>query len=247
MKKFAGFLFTCFILHSSSLKSQETGSDPIDFKIQKIEAPLSVSAESLFESKTVFDLNRFFKAEWIKEFKSVVITTKLNGQSLQEKSYDEHLTEKQLSNLLAHDEGAEIEIVAHYLPNNNLISNDIKKFDFKFLVNPENDARYATGESQLRSYLKDKIIDQINLENLNPKDLIAVKFAIDKNGCPINIKVLHSSKSESTDGCIVDALSKMTCWKAAHYNTGVTVNQEHVFLLGNLESCLINLFQSPPL
>jgi TonB family protein len=139
------------------------------------------------------------------------------------------------------DVGTDISVKVQYIPDNTLKHNDVKEMTFSFVVDPESEATFYGGEQQLKKYLKEHGLEKISPANIKRYHLAAVKFTINEEGQVINAHVFESSKDEKVDKLLLDTISKMPRWKPAEYANGTKVKQEFVLLVGDMESCVINL------
>ena len=77
-------------------------------------------------------------------------------------------------------------------------------------------------------------------------DLAAVKFTINEEGKITDAHIFGSeyqtSKNEKIDELLLETICNMSTWKPAEYANGTKVKQEFVLTVGNLENCMINLF-----
>ena len=97
----------------------------------------------------------------------------------------------------------------------------------------------------MKQYLLENAIRKIPAGSYTNYDLTAVKFSVSEEGEIIDAHVFgpeyQTSKMEKVDEVILEAIRKMPCWQPAEYANGTKVKQEFVFLVGNMENCMINL------
>ena len=232
---FLSISFTC------SLLSQEQASFDLSYDIHKVYPSLSISKGALTQAKTISDLNVYYKPEWVKEYVSVEITASHRGQIQSILSNNDVISKAQKALMTSNDEGTEITVDVKYIPENDLVNNEIKSTDFSFYVEPENDAIYREGQAQLKQYLKENTIDKLSKSFFKKHHLTAVKFTIDKEGRVVNPYVFESSKNDEVDAILLETVCNMPTWKPANYNTGLQVPQEFVFTVGDMHSCVTNL------
>jgi len=139
------------------------------------------------------------------------------------------------------DAGTDISVKVLYLPENTLTHNDVKEISFTFEVNPEKEASYSGGEQQLQEYLKKNAMDKISDSVFKRYQLTAVKFTVTENGQIIDAHVAHTSNDEATDKVLLETICNMPNWQPAEYTDGTKVKQDFVLMVGDKESCVINL------
>lgn len=203
--------------------------------------PLSITKEQLKEARTLMDLNKKYRSEWIKEYLSVEILTSHKGEIRKAASNNEVLRQEQKDHLNTADLGTDIWVKVLYLPDNTLTHNDPREMSFSFTVEPENGATYPGGPQQLTQYLKENILDKMADASLKQYQLAAVTFTIDEEGHITDPRVFWTSEDEKTDKLLLDAVCNMPNWTPAAYANGQKVKQELVLTLGDLESCVVNL------
>lgn len=216
-------------------------TDDLQFEVQSILPPFSISKTELSEANTLVELNPYFKPDWVREYISVEISAINNGATKQVVSKNDVLTQAQKDIMQQVKVGSDISVRVHYIPENTLVNNEAKYWDFKFMVNPENKANYVGGEDQLRKYLKSTVIDKIEAAGFDKSILAAVKFSIDENGKVTNVHVFETAREESIDASLVAALNNMPDWQPANYANGVKIQQDFVLTVGNMQSCVLNL------
>lgn len=215
-------------------------ANDLKYEVNRVYAPLSISKEQLNKANTLIDINRYYKASWVKEYVSVEVLTTHKGKIKKAISQNNILSKEQKKLLKKADIGTEIEVKVLYLPENNLKHNDVKENNFAFIVNPENTAKYIGGEQKLNEYLKKNAIGKIADDHFKGYALAAVKFTVNEKGQIINEHIFETSKDEKIDQLLLKVISDMPNWKPAEYANGIKVKQEFVLTVGNHESCVIN-------
>lgn len=220
-------------------------TNPMEYEINRVYAPLSMDKEKLKEAHTIGDLHPHYKPSWIREFISVEILTTQGGAIKKAMGKDDVLTTAQKKLLNTADIGTEIAVTMRYIPENTLADKDPKTFDFKFIVNPEHAATYIGGIQALRHYLKEKAIKKIPADSFEIYDLTAIKFTISEEGEVTNVHIFdegyRKAGYEKTEALLLEAIRTMPCWKPAEYGNGEKVKQEFVLTVGNHRSCITNL------
>lgn len=232
--------FAFAYLGSSSDNSSPTNDNDLNFNVDIINKPLSISKKTLNNAKEIAHINQYYKPSWIKEFKSVEISAMQNGQLVSAASKDDQLTQEQMNIMQRVDVGSNIQVSMKYIPDNNLSYNDVKEYYFEFIVNPENDATFSGGIDQLNKYLKEKAIDKIPDGTFEGYAAAVVKFTIDEKGKTTNVHIYESSRDEKVDALMLQTIQEMPRWKPAKYADGTKVKQEFAFVVGHMESCVIN-------
>ena len=142
------------------------------------------------------------------------------------------------------DVRADITVKVLYMPENTLAHNDIKEINFTLTVDPVNEAQYPGGQLKLKQYLKENAIDKISDINIRRYNLVAVKFAINKEGQVVDVHVFETSKDEEMDELLLETICNMPKWKPAEYSNGIKIEQEFVLTVGDMESCVLGLLNT---
>jgi len=234
-------LFIAFIAFSHLGYSQDKTDFDLTYEVNVVHPPLAISKEQLTEAKTIQDLNKHYKSSWVKAYKSVEILATHEGVIKKIVSENGTLTPEQKDFLDKADENTEIAIRVLYLPDNNLKNNELKRSNFSFKVVPEKEAQFVGGAEALKQYLRKTAIVNLPEGCIQQYALTAVKFTISTDGEIINTHVFESSKDEEIDALLVATISKMPSWKPAEYANGLKINQDFVFTVGDMKSCVVNL------
>lgn len=225
--------------------AQKSTVDELYFEVDRVYDYISVTKEKLKAAQSISDLNRHYKASWIKTFLSVEVFATLNGKKERALGKNDQLNPAQKALMLKADAGTDISIVLKYIPDNTLKHNDPKEYDFSFTVEPENDASYYGGTEALRAYLQEKAIDKIPSGSFEGYDLVSVKFIINEAGEVQDAKVFWPFKDKEVDAILLDAIRNMPCWKPATYANGRHVKQTFALAVGNMENCSVHLLNFP--
>ena len=223
-------------LHAQNQKLAE-----LEYEVNKIYAPLSVSKAQVEEAKTISDINPHYKPSWVEEYRTVEIRTSHNGLRKSAMSKDNMLTSAQTENMLNADYGSEIEFLIHYIPNNTLKEKELRLMDFKFTVNPELRAEFPGGNEALMHYLRQNAIDKIPSGAFDRYQLAAVRFQVNAEGEVIEPEIFWSSEDEEVDRIMLDVICDMPAWKPAQYSNGEATTEEYAFTVGDMESCVVNM------
>ncbi len=221
--------------------SQDEPTFELSYEVHRVYPSLSITRTQLNDACTLLDLNQYYKPSWVKEYISVEILTSHEGKITKAVSEDDTLSQIQKEVMAVADAGTDITVKIRYIPNNNLKYNEEKEMDFKFTVEPENEAAYSGGQQRLTQYIKENATSKISDDVFNIYQLTAVKFTIDEEGQVVDAHVFESSKDEQTDELLLEAVRNMPNWKPATYANGMKVKQEFVLTAGDHRSCVINL------
>jgi hypothetical protein len=221
--------------------SQSNLTAELEYEVNRVYVPLSISNEKLQDAETINDLNTHCKASWVKEYISVEISTIHKGKTKTVASKNNVLSQKQKDNMMSADVGSDISVNIKYIPDNTLKNKKAKETHFSFIVNPENQAKYSGGQQELKQYLKDNAILKIPAERFKGWDLAVVKFTVTEKGQVIKAHIFETSKDEQTDKLLLETIKNMPNWKPAQYSNGTKVAQEFVLTVGNMENCIVNL------
>jgi len=239
IKLFIALLFFA-VAFSPSNMAQDSFVDVPTFSVEKVNPYIYISKTELDNAQRIGDLNKKFKASWIREYMMVEIFVSHNGVIRSAVSKNDHLTQQQKDLLQLADLDKEMEVKIQYIPENTLTKNDPKTMDFIFIVNPPCEANFPDGAEQLTAYLKEKAIDKIPDGSFTGYDLAAVKFTINEKGAIINPHVVESSKDKVIDELLLTTIQNMPAWTPAIHDNGTIVKQDFILLVGNMENCAIS-------
>ena len=216
-------------------------TDELKYEVKQIYPAISITKEKLQKAQTLIDLNKYYKASWMKEYISVEVLAVHQGNTKKARSKNNTLTQEQKNIMNMADVNTEISVKVKYLPRHTISTKDVKEFNFTFTVDPENGAAFPGGQQELTQYLKENAIDNIFDGNFDPSVLAVVKFTINEEGKVINPSIFETSRDEEIDGLLLEAIRNMPTWKPAAYANGTKVTQNFVLTVGNMESCALNL------
>jgi len=221
--------------------SQDSLAFELSYEVHRINPPLSISRDKLKEAQTLAELNGQYKPSWVKEYISVEVLTRYQGNIKKVVGRNDTLSQEQKEIMNIADVGTDISVKVNYIPDNNFTHNDIKEVNFTFSVHPESEAEYPGGQQQLKQYIKVNAIDKISEGIFIKHSLTVIKFTINEEGQVSKVHVFETSKDEKTDELLMETISNMPDWKPAEYSNGTKVNQEFALTVGDKESCVINL------
>ncbi len=239
-------IFVLFLLGVSGLISAQDAFD-FSYEVDKIYPSVSTTAEKLTDINSLSELNRYYKPSWVKEFLSVDISAYKHGDLYVASNDSDALTTEQKELILQSDLQSDISVVINYIPNNTLSQNEPQKFNFSFTLEPEKDATFPGGQSELLEYLKDNAISQLELDSFRANHLTAIEFAVDENGKVVDAEIYDmdaygTEQYEKANKILLNAICKMPDWKPAEYASGDQVKQEFVLRVGDMNSCISNFF-----
>ncbi len=226
---------------SQNSYTQENPDFEFTFDVQKVYNGIHTTKDDVRRAKTLVEINEYYKPEWIKEFKQVTYSIIIDRKQKYFVADDDTLFEEIRMQLLSADPGSSIEVEVAYLPDNNLNFNDLKHQQFSFIFEPDISASYHGGNDALAEYLTSNAIEKLSKSVFKQHHLTAVNFIIDSRGQINDVEVFESSGDLETDRMLVDALCKMPAWSPAKYEDGMEVDQQYVLLVGDMNSCVINL------
>ncbi len=236
-------IIVCTILFSllsiATISAQERSVNNFSYQVAKVYPYVSISKEKFLEAQTLLDINRRYPSDWVREYKSVEISTIANGQVVKASSKNDQLSSEQKSIILSADADAEIIATIKYLPENNLKNNDIKEFDFSFWINPDKEASFKGGEEQLYAYLKQTTLDNIPENSFEGYAVTIINFTIDPTGNIIDPVIFQKSENDDIDALLLETICNMPQWSPAEYANGLKVKQEMTFIVGNMENCML--------
>ncbi len=232
---FLSFACTDFVI------AQENSDYNFEYKVSKVLPPLSIPRAQLKEARTLIDLNRYYKSSWIRSYHSVEISAKIEGELKTASGEDNILLPEQIALIEQADLGTDIAVKVKYMPENNLVKNDLKEMNFSFTIDPEIEASYSGGPQQLDQYLATKGLDKIPNTAIQQYNLAAVKFVVNEKGQIIDAEIKETSKDEQVDQLLLKTICDMPDWTPATYADGSKVRQEFVLTVGDHTSCVVNL------
>lgn len=248
MKNFQNALLVLFF---ATLSFPHLGSSPnnltteINYEVSRVYSPVSITEQKLKEAQTLTDIHPNYEADWVSKYISVDIFASHKGKIKKASSTNATLSQAQKDLMTIADVDKEVSVKVHYLPKNTLAHNDVKEIAFTFKIDPKHDATYYGGQQQLQTYLQKNALDKIPNGSLKDNELAAVKFTINEEGAITNAhvfdSVFQSTKNEKVEKLLLAAVCDMPTWKPAEYANGTTIPQEFAFMVGDMESCMVNL------
>jgi len=242
MKNIQNKFLLLFIIAFTQLGFSQDNSDfEFGYEVNRVYPYISITRTDLNVADSLIDLNRrHFKPSWIKEYYEVEIVTTHNGNI--QKAYGKNtlLTPKQIDNMKTADVNTDITVNIKYLPNNNLKNNEPRVMDFKFSIEPDSKAIFASGKQEMKKYLTENIMDNVSKRNFKIHNLTAVKFTVSETGEIADTQILQSSDNDEIDALLLNVISNMPSWKPAEYYNGKKVKQEFTFTVGDHRSCVVN-------
>ena len=238
IKKSIILILTCL---SCFLSFAQTASQAVqlEFEVNQVFEPLSISRSTLETAKTLKALNPNFESDWVDAYLQVDFYAWHGNKQICKTNQSDIMSSDQLALIKRADVNSYINVEVQYLPKNNLKENTPKLNHFRFKVNPDQRAQYAEGREALHGFIKEKIVSKVDPSKFKEYQLAAVKFTIDKNGDLKDVTLLESSNDDAIDALMLDAIRKMNAWKPATFFDGTSVAQDFVFTIGDHRSCII--------
>lgn len=233
-------LFAIIIMSFATLSAQEDTASDFSYEFNRVQTYVSISTAELDDATVLSDLNHYYKSDWVQEYKSVDLAVISKGQEMIMSSTSDKVTIAQKQLIRSADQGSDIKVLVHYLPNNNLSSRKVQEMDFTFRVDPEHEAECASGEDQLNRYIEESIMNKVSLKDVPQYQVAAIKFTIDEEGNIVDANIAHPSKNEAVDKMMLKTICEMPKWKPAQYSDGTKTKQEFVFTIGDHYSCTMN-------
>lgn len=196
-----------------------------------------VTKPILIKAAKLNDVCKGYPTNWLKELVSAEIISTTNGKKVKSSSSSEILTAEQKKILASADLGAEVLLTVKYKTKNS--ANDkteIRTMSFAVTIVPDVEASFKGGESQMKNYFKDAVINKIPSSVQADIKKSKVKFTVNEIGEIINARVSESTGDQETDRMMLDAVYKMPLWVPAHNSNGVKVKQDFEFYVLN-EGC----------
>lgn len=215
--------------------------DELQFEVNKVQLYYSILESKLIDVKTLTDLDKRYPSSWVKQYISVDVSAYKNGNLTTVPGVSHVLNQEQKDLLQVADRNREIAVSVMYLPENSLVDNIIKQYDFKVSISPDKNALCAGGTESLLQYLKTNGIANIESGSFTGYDLTAIRFTINDIGLVSDLQVVLPSKDPKIDEMMVKALSGMPAWQPAEFSNGTKVNQSFVLTIGNMNNCMVNL------
>ncbi len=213
----------------------------IEYEVNKIYPPLSIGKAELQEVQTLLDLNKHYKASWVREYLSVEVVTIQDGKVRRAVGKNELLNSAQKDLMSNADVHESIVVNVQYIPENTLKHNDPKDISFAVSINPEKEATFPGGQAALLSYLKFHAIDKIPEGTFKGYAFTAVQFTVDEEGRIIDAQIFWPSEDEKVDKLLLETICNMPNWKPAEYANGRKVKQDLALTVGNMENCAVNM------
>jgi len=241
------FMLSFISFYTMISAAQDTASYELTLEVNQVYVPLSISEKTLKDAKTIEDINPYYKPSWVKEFESVELTAIIDGSKKKALSKNDLLTKEQKDLMEQADFGSDISIVVTYLPDNTLKHNEVKKYDFTFIINPIAEAQYPGGSTQLAQYFTENAMNKIPDESFHQNNVIAIQFTIDEEGeveeayIPTAVENLLPKHDKDATDILLQTICAMPAWKPAEYSDGTKVKQDFVLTAGDHMTCTMNL------
>ncbi len=192
-----------------------------------------VKKETLMEAQLLSDFIAGYPSSWVKDYISVELLTKENGDTHKALSLSETLSDDQKTILNKADYLTDIEINVWYkYPNAVTDKLENRNMFVKMTVIPEVEAEFMGGYKQLKRYLKRQMIDRIIKNTPDEFQTGKVVFMVNEQGKITNAEIGLSTGDKKTDMLLLKTISKMPNWKPAQNAKGENVKQKFEFSMG---------------
>lgn len=189
--------------------------------------------EKLVAAQTMGDFSTGFPSNWIKSYESSEISTIHNGTKVTATGKNVIFNKEQKALLKTVKHGDDVDVTIKYKQKSTgKDSNNIRTMHFIVTAMPKFEASFKGGSTMLRQYFEEKAMSKIRKVYKDESKTITVKFTINKQGLPINIKFLESTGQSEIDSMLLETVQKMPKWNPAKDQYGKTQNQDFVVILG---------------
>jgi TonB family protein len=193
-----------------------------------------VTKATLSKAAKLNDVCQGYPTNWLKDYVSAEIISTVNGKKMKASSSNEILTPEQKNILASSDLGAEVLLTVKYKTQNSANGKtEIRTMSFAVTIVPDVEASFKGGDSQLKSYFKNAVINKIPTAIQSKLNQSRVKFTINEIGEIINARVTESTGDQETDRMMLDGVNKMPNWMPAHNSNGIKVKQDFEFIVAN--------------
>lgn len=213
----------------------------VEYEVNKVYPPLSIGKAELQEVQTLLDLNKHYKASWIREYLAVEVVTIQGGKVRKAVGNNEWFNSEQKELMSRADVHEEIVVNVEYIPENTLKHNDPKDLSFAVRINPDKEAAFPGGQVELLRYLKLNAIDKIPEGTFKGYALTVIQFTVDEEGRIIDAQNFWPSENEKIDKLLLETICNMPNWEPAQYTNGRKVRQDLALTVGNMENCAVNM------
>ncbi len=192
-----------------------------------------ITEEKIKAAKSLSDIIEYYPSNWIKDYTSVEIIKKYQGEEIKVVGKNETFTNSQRNMFKTITSGDEVLITVNY-NTRNPVTNDKEKRQIKvtFNVTPEVAAEYVGGYDEMITYLNDHSLDEFSKKNLEELQFSTILFTVRENGQVDNVRIDKTSGYDDIDDILVRIITEMPKWTAARNAKGVNVSQEFQFNFG---------------
>lgn len=204
-----------------------------------------VSESVFFEAKSLSDLHRFYKDEWVAKYVSTKLVYEIDGKVKEAKGTSHELSSAQKELLANVEAGGTIELIVDYIPDNSLSHNDVKKMDFKFYVNPCTIPEIKIGDTAFKKYINERLLNHISEAQEAKLKFSVVELEISNEGQVSKVNLVEKTGDDKLDSLLVKVIEDMPLWSPATSASGKTLAYEMKFYMTNVKnSCMINTIVS---
>lgn len=189
----------------------------------------AITEDKLKNAQTISDVIENYPSNWIVDYNSVTVVTKVNGKTIETIGPDDKLTNEQknifktASNLL---------LVVQYQKENNKHEIQNRQMNVSLLVTPDIEAEYIGGYELMISDLKQNSLTIINDKNFNYLPQPSISFVINESGVVENVKLEATSRDATIDALLIKTVQEMPNWKPAKNKDGLNIKQEFMLNVG---------------
>ncbi len=235
--------FISQLLFSGNLNSQEIINDevnPKSIEIRLVDEPLSITRRKMIESRSIIDIYPYYKSSWVEKYLDVKISFDGTTPNILAVGKDSIFNNQQKELLSSIKGPGMLSFEIRYIPKNTLEAKEEKLLTFEVKVAPDLNAAAKSMDDYLN-----KSLDFSNLKSLmnkmNKNALGIIQFTIDTNGEVVDPLVISDTGNQSLDLEMMHLVCSMPHWSAARFGTGIYVKQKMALVIGNTESCTMNM------
>lgn len=235
------YLLAAILLTTNPYIFAQSAEYDLTYQVVQRHDERSLTRDQLSTAKTLSDLNPHYEASWIAEYLDVEISAMHNGEWMTAHGTNIDLNRDQKTVMLEADDRSPIIVEVRYIPNNTLSVKEERILDFRFFIEPDQRAQFPGGQEALQTYLEEHRLQDITAATIAQHQLAAVKFTIDSSGKIIDVHLAHPSNDKHVDETLIKTVCDMPDWTPASYKSGQQASQDYVLMVGDTNSCVINL------
>lgn len=192
----------------------------------------AIQIEQLNAAETLLDLNPGFPSNWISDYTSVSISTKIDGRENQAQGSNLVLNSEQKKLLSQAQIGNEIIVDVKYkIKNATTLEFYEEKMSFHRTVVPATQAIFNGGKSSIDQYMAANGFEI--LKNKKIPISASVKFTINEDGIVESPIIGKSSGLNDIDILLFNMVKQMPKWDPARTNQNKTIKQNFELIIAN--------------